>query len=367
MVAAVFLLCSSDLAAQQCTTSRLEPSLKSFSSAVALQNGLLGIDAVGQQVVRISQSQNSIEFGRQIGRVSSTAIEKVNEHQLRPMSFARAGNDIVQVYGEGDSLQVGWFDQRLQAIEVLSLGERAAKNRGQLQLLSPYDWIATQGHLVGFGVASSDGGQTYELGFADQPLPIPGSTKIPAAKLFHPFSNPSFYVLGIPFIVAAEGDNSVYYLEMGTTPSLYRYDLSLQLPPQEMKGLPGEDSFLNDPAADRRGHSARELTMSLLDEFAGPWGLYEQEGAIFLLTRRPTGSSTADWTLRELVIDNDGYIDQKIASREILIPSTAQQIVLVASRTPGEWLVFEQTGKGDERAIATMQTCSNLTPTSNTR
>lgn len=344
------------LAAQDCATTQLASPLESLSWPITLDQGeLLGIDGAAGVVVRMDI---------RTGQISKTAIEVIN-NRATFVAFAQAGTDIVQAQGNAEGLRIGWFDKALQKKYELTYGERALRNPDQAHLVAPYRWITAQGHLVGYGaIKTHSRAQGYELGFFDQPLPMPNSDQIAPTKLFHPFGNPSFYVIGHPLMVAV--DSKITYLEMGTTPTLYQYDLALGLPPQRIRGLPGEDSLLDDPEAQMLGLARRERLMALLDHYDGPWGLYEQSGVIYHLTRK-NADSGATWILRELDIDNDGYIDQKIASRAITVPSTAQQIVLIASSTPGEWLLFEQTGKGDQRAIATMKTCSNLTPTSNTR
>lgn len=344
------------LVAQECLSTQLASPLKSLSWPVTLDQGeLLGIDGASKEVVRLETST---------GRISKSSVQEVNGRATF-VAFGRAGTDIVQAQGNAESLRIGWFDDQLQLKNQLTYGERALRNPDQARLLAPYRWITTQGHLVGYGAVRRGRDKSVEYGFFDQPLPMPGSDQISPTKLFHTFNNPSFYVIGHPFMVAI--GSKIIYLEMGSTSTLYQYDLALGLPPQEIRGLPGEDTLLKDPKAHMLGLAGRERLMEMLDTYEGPWGLYEHSGTVYLLERQSTGSFSADWTLRQLDVDHNGYINQKIASKVIPVPSTAQQIVLVASSNPGEWLVFEQTGKGDQRAIATMISCSNLTPTSNTR
>ena len=342
----------SPIDAQDCSTKQFDSPLKSLSWPITLApDQLLGIDGAAREIVQVDT---------EAGGVSSAAIEVINGRATF-VAFAQAGSDIVQAYGNAEGLRIGWFSKDLQRKHELTYGEEALRNPNQMRLIAPYRFITTQGHLVGYGAINSPNDkQGFELGFFDQPLPMPGSAQIAPTKLFHPFGNPSFYLIGHPMMVAV--GSRVVYLEMGATATLYQYDLALGLPPQQIRSLPGEDSLLDDPQAHMLGLARRERLMELLDAYEGPWGLYEQAGRIYLLTRQPTGDTSASWILRELVIDSDGYIDQKIASRAIHIPTKAQQIVLVASPEQGEWLVFEQTGKGDGRVIATMMTCPNLTP-----
>lgn len=357
----VMMMSAAGASAQKCQTIPLSSSLQSLYWPVFLERQLLAIDYAGNQAVKIEIS------GDHIGNV-----ERLGMAQDRPfVALAQNGNEIVQVFGDGKGLQIGWYDQQLKLKKHLSFGAEdmkeqlafGSRQRDRRRLLAPYSWIAIQGHLVGYGAVSTDRtGEDYELGFFDQPLPSQGSKRIPQANLFHTFSNPSFYRIGNPLIVGIGSE--IYFLEIGNYADLYRFDLALGLPSELIEGLPGSNTLLKDPKTHTLSLSDRNVLMERLDEYEGPSALYEQQGTLYLLTRSLNGS-TPEWRLRRLEIDDNNQINEAIAVGTPL-PSRAPQLVLVPTSTPEKWLIFEQEKTFDgSRRISTMMTCQ--VPTSRGR
>ena len=354
----IIVLGTLSTSAQECRTIQLSSSLQAISWPVLLNQdkNLLAIDGASGQVVKISM----------IGPLAGE-VQKIDMEEERPfVAFSQVGDEIVQVYGDSGSLKVAWYNKDLGFKKSISFGEEDLKTQlaggewkqDRRRLLAPYRWIVTEGHLVGYGVVSAGGTEKgYGLGFFDQPLPSSDSSRIPQANLFHPYNNLSFYTIGNPFIVGL--GNEIFFLELGSFASLYRFDLASGLPSQLITGLPGENTLLKDPEAHMIRLKERELLMQRLDVYEGPWGLYEQQGTLHLLTRQLNGTQP-EWRLRRLEIENN-RINQEIA-KGVPLKSRAQQLVLVPTSNSGEWILFEQTkGRDGTRQISTMKKCQNLT------
>lgn len=360
---------ASTVIGQECRNIKLSESPQSLAWPVFInqQQTLLGIDGAGKQVVKID-----LHDGR-AGAVETRSFdgEKNVFVLFSPVDVSSEQGDvdteIVQVYGDGPTLTVARFNQYLSRTGLLSFGGEDVKKVGPSQpqqspgrrLVAPYQSVFTRGHFVGYGVVSSETeGQDYELGFFDQPLPSRGSDRIPPANLFHSFANPSFYMLGHPYVVSRGSE--VLFLEMGRYPALYRFDLELAMPSEKISGLPGENRTLNDPMSHKLSLGDRASLMDRLDEFVGPWGLYQQLGEIYMLTRSLDGTAV-DWRLHHLAI-RDGRIDPE-GSGVTVLPTQAQQIVLVPSPQDETWLLFEQTvGSDGQRRLTTLWECSLLSP-----
>ena len=83
--------------------------------------------------------------------------------------------------------------------------------------------------------------------------------------------------------------------------------------------------------------SEREKLMQKLDVFQGPWGLYEQDGRLFLLSRE-LEKGVSRWSLDEVII-KDKRVEE---TRSFVLPTKSSQITLVPGAESGEWLIFEQ-------------------------
>ena len=352
-----------------CTSATLAEALDSFYWATLVRKGktLLGIDPVAGHVVQIDLSSRGAELAqrRQIDDSEpiqdfsswTQAVSKRDIDESRPfLAFTDSGNELVQVFGDGTNLRVLWYDQDLNLRNELLYGDKAVRDPSSPRLIAPYRWVTTQGHMAGYGMVSSSNSQGFELGFFSQPLPRGGTASIPPVRLFEPMGNPSFYAVGNPMVVARGSE--IYYLVMDGYASLNRYDLATQLEPTKIPGLPGENTPLNDPEFHNIRLEERDLLQDHLEAHEGPWGLYEQDGSIFLLSRSLSGESVA-WVLQELIMDDYGGIDtEATAARATRLQTRAQQIVLVPSEKPGEWFVLEQDAN---RKFTTIQTCTNLT------
>ncbi|MEM1178641.1 MAG: hypothetical protein AAGM22_09880 [Acidobacteriota bacterium] len=273
-------------------------------------------------------------------------------------AFTQADNEIVQVYGDGDSLRVDWYNRSLDLQAGLSFGEKSSRNPGETRLLAPYRWVTSNGHLVGYGAVSSlRDGSGFQLGFFDLPLPRDEAAGISPTKIILPHGNPSFYLIGNPLLAAI--DENIYFLALDSHAELYQYDTDSGLPPERLWGIPGERRHLKDPEAQWIALEDRKLLMQRLDAYEGPWSLHAQGDSLLLLSRALKGDGVnkrAAWTLDRLVIDGN----QTTVEATVRLATKAPQLHLLPAHEVGNFFIFEQEVVEGGRQFSTLTTCTDL-------
>lgn len=265
---------------------------------------------------------------------------------LVPEAVAQLGGGFVQLPHDEKGLvsEIRWLDRNFQSVRKFDL-------RGQEQLgpssgyrpLSVYDWTVVGDQVFFFGAVEHHSSQ-YTLGFFRQPLTRPGAELVWAR---HQDVVVGYYLLGFPYMVAI-GD-IVYFLEMGTYPTLYRYDVRDQdQAPISIRDYPSNSAPLYPIDADAETIDVFDT----VEQVNMPAGLYVAQSNLYVLNRQLSPDGGTNWTLTKLWLKStEAFV---VVEGTVALPTHAPYLTLF--KTPKEWLVFEgsKVGRGGYQQISKM-------------
>lgn len=159
-------------------------------------------------------------------------------------------------------------------------------------MTSLVSWTVAGNHLVGFGDLLLPNG-VYKSGLFEIPFADPSTYNIISSMTL---ADPRrvFYWGGFPYLASI--GNEAYFLEMGPVPTVYKFK-----PGEDDKHMTLVYKLPNDlrhPGLPRASDSLSKF-FHATEKAVMPIGLYSTDNFLFILARRPQGSSTI-WELLKI-------------------------------------------------------------------
>jgi hypothetical protein len=197
---------------------------------------------------------------------------------------------------------------------------------------SLYQWKAAGDSIVAYGTLIGRDSRPATGFFY---VPLHGS-KTPLGMI-KSLEDSSYYLLGNSYIATEK--EIYYFLAMDKNPSLYRVSpvhggRAEKLDIKQLDVLPEEYRTRPDFKTHMTGRNSAAPHFAELETFTVISGLYAQDGLLYLLARKPSGTDRTSWLLFQIDPKTPKVIGQ------VTLPTSADFLTVIPS--PKKWFLLER-------------------------